>query len=154
MALPLSQDLRARIVRAVAEGSSIRRAAARFDVSPSSAIKLMQRVRATGSTAPAKIGGYRRPLLDGHEGLLRELTGTKPGITLVEIKRELAQRGIEAGGRELFRQIEAGHISTIWNTLRRLVQLSVPGFEFPRALPPSVRFVGALPIVPDQAPEV
>jgi transposase len=109
MALPLSQDLRARIVRAVAEGSSIRRAAARFDVSPSSAIKLMQRVRATGSTATAKIGGYRRLLLDGHEGLLRELTSAKRGITLVEIKRALAERGIEAG-----------HISTIWNTLRRL----------------------------------
>jgi transposase len=40
MALPLSQDLRARIVHAVSEGSSIRQAAARFDVSPSSAIKL------------------------------------------------------------------------------------------------------------------
>jgi UDP:flavonoid glycosyltransferase YjiC (YdhE family) len=32
------------------------------------------------------------------------------------------------------------------------LQPSVPGFEFPRALSPSVRFVGALPIVPDQAP--
>jgi transposase len=109
MALPLSQDLRTRIVRSVAEGSSIRQAAARFDVSPSSAIKLMQRLRRTGSTAPAKIGGYRRPLLAGHEALLRELTSTKPGITLVEIKGALAERGIEAG-----------HISTISTTLRRL----------------------------------
>lgn len=109
MALPLSQDLRGRIVRAVSEGSSIRQAAARFDVSPSSAIKLMQRVRATGSMAPAKIGGYRRPLLDGHEGLLQELTTAKPGITLVEIKEALAARGIDGG-----------HISTIWSTLRRL----------------------------------
>jgi transposase len=109
MALPLSQDLRARIVRAVAEGSSIRQAAARFDVSPSSAIKLMQRFRETGSTAPGKIGGYRRPLLEGYEAVLRELTMTKPGITLVEIKAALAGRGIEGG-----------HISTIWSTLRRL----------------------------------
>jgi transposase len=109
MALPLSQDLRDRIVRAVAEGSSIRQAAARFDVSASSAVKLLQRVRATGSTAPAKIGGYRRPLLDGHEALLRELTSGKPGITLVEIKAALAERGIDGG-----------HISTIWHTLRRL----------------------------------
>ena len=108
MALPLSQDLRARIVRAVAEGSSIRQAA-RFEVSPSSAIKLMSRVRTTGSTAPAKIGGYRRPLLDGHKALLRELTSAKPGITLLEIKGALAERGIKAG-----------HISNIWTTLRRL----------------------------------
>ncbi len=109
MTAPLSQDLRERIVRAVESGSSIRQAAVRFEVSPSAAIKLMQRVRVTGSTAPAKIGGYRRPLLEGHEGLLRELTASKPGITLVEIKSALAERGIEAG-----------HISTIWSTLRRL----------------------------------
>jgi UDP:flavonoid glycosyltransferase YjiC (YdhE family) len=32
------------------------------------------------------------------------------------------------------------------------LQLSVPSFEFPRVLPPSVRFIGALPIVPNQAP--
>src|SRR5215213_231774 len=109
MALPLSQDLRARIVRAVAEGSSMRQAAARFDVSPSSAIKLMQRVRATGSTAAAKIGGYRRPLLDGHEALLRELTAPSPGSPWSRSSGRLAERGIEAG-----------HISTIWTTLRRL----------------------------------
>jgi len=54
MALPLSADLRARIVRAVGEGSSIRQAAVRFAVSLSAAIKLMQRVRTTGRTEPAR----------------------------------------------------------------------------------------------------
>ncbi len=57
MAYLLSQDLRGSIVRAVAQGSSIRQAAPRFDVNPATAIRLMQRVRATGSTAPGKIGG-------------------------------------------------------------------------------------------------
>jgi transposase-like protein len=69
MAAPLSQDLRRRIVQTVAQGSSIRQAAARFEVSPSAAIKLMRRVRATGSTAPARIGGYRRPVLGPHAAL-------------------------------------------------------------------------------------
>ena len=32
------------------------------------------------------------------------------------------------------------------------LQLTAPGFEYPFAYPPTVRFVGALPIVPDQAP--
>jgi UDP:flavonoid glycosyltransferase YjiC (YdhE family) len=32
------------------------------------------------------------------------------------------------------------------------LQLSVPGFEFPRAMPSSVNFIGALPIIPGQAP--
>jgi transposase len=84
MAAPLSQDLRKRLVRAVEEGSSARAAAARFDVSASAAIKLVRRVRETGSTAPAKIGGYRKPLLAGYEDLLRALISAKPGITLAE----------------------------------------------------------------------
>ncbi|KAA0690242.1 glycosyltransferase [Neorhizobium sp. P12A] len=32
------------------------------------------------------------------------------------------------------------------------MQLSVPGFEYPREIPPSVNFVGALPFIPNQAP--
>ena len=32
------------------------------------------------------------------------------------------------------------------------VQLSVPSFEFPRPMPSSVNFIGALPIIPNQAP--
>jgi UDP:flavonoid glycosyltransferase YjiC (YdhE family) len=32
------------------------------------------------------------------------------------------------------------------------MQLTVPSFEFPRDIPPSVHFIGALPIIPNQAP--
>jgi UDP:flavonoid glycosyltransferase YjiC (YdhE family) len=32
------------------------------------------------------------------------------------------------------------------------MQLTVPSFEFPRDIPPSVHFIGALPIIPHQAP--
>jgi MGT family glycosyltransferase len=32
------------------------------------------------------------------------------------------------------------------------LQLSVPSFEFPRAMPSHVNFIGALPMIPDQAP--
>ena len=108
MTAPLSADLRARLVRAVEGGSPARAAARRFEVSPSAAIKLMRRVRATGSTAPAKVGGYRRPLLAGHEDLLRQLTAAKPGITLAELRAALAGRGIVVGS-----------LATIWSTLRR-----------------------------------
>jgi transposase len=109
MTAPLSQDLRQRLVRAVEEGSSARAAAARFEVSASAAIRLVRRVRETGSTEPARIGGYRKPLLAGHEGLLRELTSTRKGITLVEIRDALVERGIAPGS-----------LTTIWSTLRRL----------------------------------
>ena len=109
MTAPLSQDLRERLVRAVEEGCSARGAAGRFAVSASAAIKLVRRVRATGSTKPAKIGGYRQPLLAGHEELLRELTTTRKGITLAEIRDALVERGIAPGS-----------LTTIWSTLRRL----------------------------------
>ena len=61
MPAPISMHLRLRIVRAVERGSSIRAAARCFAVSPSTAIKLMQRVRATGSAAPARYGRASPP---------------------------------------------------------------------------------------------
>ena len=109
MSAPLSADLRRRLVRAVEAGSSAREAARRFEVSASAAIKLVRRVRETGSVAPARTGGYRKPLLDGYDDLLRELTAAKPGITLAEIQAALTERGIRAGS-----------LTTIWATLRRL----------------------------------
>jgi putative transposase len=109
MTAPLSADLRRRLVRAAEEGSSARAAAARFAVSASAVIKLVRRVRETGSTEPGKIGGYRKPLLAGHEDLLRELITTHKGITLAEIREALIARGIAPGS-----------LTTIWSTLRRL----------------------------------
>ncbi len=77
MTAPLSQDLRARLVAAVKAGSSRRQAALRFAVSPSAVIKLVQRVHQTGTLAPARIGGYRRPLLEAHEAA--RAAGCNPG---------------------------------------------------------------------------
>ena len=109
MTAPLSQDLRERLVRAVEEGASAREAAARFAVSASAAIKLVRRVRQTGSTAPAKIGGYRKPLLAGQEEFLRELTAQRKGITLAEIRAALTERGVAPVS-----------LMTIWTMLKRL----------------------------------
>ncbi len=94
MTAPLSQDLRERIARSVGKGSSARAAAARFEVSPSAAVKLMQRLRQTGSTAPAKIGGHRRPILEPHAATLRATATSKPGITLKEMRDALHARDI------------------------------------------------------------
>jgi transposase-like protein len=98
MTAPLSQDLRRRIARAVADGSSVRQAAARYEVSPSAVVKLMQRVRKTGSLAPDRNGGHRRPVLELHEDLLRSLVAAKSGITLAEIHAKLKATR-DRGGR-------------------------------------------------------
>jgi transposase len=109
MPAPMSMDLRARIVAAVAGGSSIRQAARRFAVSPSAAIKLMQRVRATGSPAPARYGGHRRPLLQPYEADLKRVVEATPDLTLAELQAEVERRfGVAAG------------LSTLHKTLRRL----------------------------------
>jgi putative transposase len=109
MTAPLSQDLRRRIVRAVEAGRSARQAAERFEVSPSAAIKLMRRVRETGSPAPGQIGGHRRPMLEPHADLIRALVAGRPRITLAELQVALRERGI---------QVKA--LSTIALMLRRL----------------------------------
>ena len=109
MPAPLSQDLRERIRRAIEAGASRREASRRFEVSPSAAIKLMQRVRQSGSTAPAKIGGHRRPILEAHAALIRALVKDQPRITLAEIQAALRERGIVVRA-----------LSTISDMLRRL----------------------------------
>ena len=109
MPAPLSIDLRRRIVEAVADGSSIRAAARRFAVSPSAAIKLMQRVRATGSTAPARFGGYRRPDLEPHRAELERLVAAQADLTLAELQDRLQRRcGVVVA------------LSTLHGTLHRL----------------------------------
>jgi putative transposase len=109
MPAPMSMDLRERIVRAVERGSSRRAAARRFAVSPAAAIKLLQRVRATGSAAPARLGGHRPRVLGPHEADLRRLVEATPDLTLAELQAELARRwGVRAG------------LSTIHNALRRI----------------------------------
>ena len=67
----------------------------RFEVSPSAVIKLMRRVRQSASTAPAQIGGHRRPMLEAHADLIRALVAGKSRITLAELQAALGERGIE-----------------------------------------------------------
>ncbi|WP_232480924.1 IS630 family transposase [Roseomonas sp. KE2513] len=118
MTAPLSQDLRKRLVWAVEEGASAREAAARFAVSASAAIKLVRRVRQTGSTAPAKIGGYRKPLLAGHEEFLQELTASRKGITLAEIRAALIERGVAPVSLMTIWSMLSGSSTRIKKTLR------------------------------------
>ena len=109
MPAPLSPDLRRRVVRAVEQGSSIRQAARRFEVSPSAAINLLRRLRTTGRIEPERVGGHRRPALAAHVDLIRALVEAQPRITLAELQTRLSQRGAPRVSP-----------STLWTTLRRL----------------------------------
>lgn len=96
MTRPLSNDLRERVVAAVGTGETCRSVAARFGVAVSTVVKWSQRHRTTGSVAPGKIGGHRKPLLGPHRAFILERIEQEPHLTLHRLKDELAaSRGVK-----------------------------------------------------------
>lgn len=112
MSRAYSEDLRVRLVRYVEGGASRRAAAQLFGVSPSTAVKWMQRWRRTKSVAPSAVRGHRRAVLERHSVWLQELIRKQPDITLAEIQAKLTRRGVRAS------------LSTIWSFYDRY------GFSF------------------------
>ena len=95
MTRPLLNDLRVRVVGAVLAGESCRPVADRFGVAVSSVVKWSQRFRATGSVAPGKVGGHRKPVLEPHRAFILERIAQMPHLTLHGLKAELAARGVK-----------------------------------------------------------
>ena len=97
MPQPLSMDLRERIADAVHNGLSRNAAAKKFAVAPSSAIKLMQALKKTGSLEPKQMGGHCKAILEPHEETLRALVAGTPDATLAELGAALARKRIKVG---------------------------------------------------------
>lgn len=110
MPKPYSQDLRERVVGAVAGGQSRHAAAAQFKVSVSSAVRWMQRWQASGEVAAKPTGGSSSPLQQ-HEGELRALVAEQPDLTLDEYCAVLRQRGIATSRVSLHRFFERHEFS-------------------------------------------
>ena len=94
MARPLSNDLRERVVARHEAGESIRAVAEVFGLAPSTVSKWAQRRRETGSVAPAKFGGHRRPVLEPHRSWIEARFAQTPELTLEGLRSALAARGI------------------------------------------------------------
>ena len=107
MTAPLSNDLRERVVSAMAAGESCRSVAARFGVAVSSAVRWSQRYRASGSVAPGKMGGHRKRVLEPHRAFIVERIHQMPHLSLHRLKDELAERGVKVSH------------DTVWQFLRR-----------------------------------
>ncbi len=107
MAKPLSNDIRERIVRAVEAGMSRNAAAQKYDVCPSTAIKIVGLWQATGSWEPKKFGGHKKHKLAPHEAQVKKLIEEKPDLTLKEIKAALAAKKIKVGVTAIFRFLES-----------------------------------------------
>jgi transposase len=100
-----SDDLRERVVEAVAAGLSRRAAAARFSVGVSSAIRWASRAASEGSPAPRKQG---RPAgkgpLSSHLDYLVTAVEARPDLTMFELAaRLLEERGVKAAEWSLSR---------------------------------------------------
>jgi transposase len=103
MGKPYSLDLRARIIGFIEGGGSRRGAADHFGVSPSCAIKLMDRFRRTGSASPDRRGGSVGKLA-AHKDFLLGRVKEKPDITMPELAEALkAEADTEAAPASLSR---------------------------------------------------
>jgi transposase len=109
MGVPLSEDLRIRVIRAVEDGESRRRAAARFGVSVSSAIRWLRDWREMGRTAPQPQGGDRRSdRIEAHADFLLAKVAATVDVTLAELRDVLRrERGVGVA------------ISTLWRFFER-----------------------------------
>ncbi len=90
-------DLRMRVIHAIDQGLSTRKAAARFKVSVAVAGEWYRRWRDHGETGPRRQGQPPGSKLDAHEDFILELVVEAPDIALYEIAERLVDdRGVSA----------------------------------------------------------
>lgn len=118
MPKPYSQDLRERVIAAVAGGRSRHAAAQHFKVSVSSAIRWMQRWQATGVVAAKPTGGSTSPL-EEHEAELLALVEAQPDLTLDEFCAVLRERKITTSRVSLHRFFARHDLSFKKNSARQ-----------------------------------
>ena len=120
MGAPHSDDLRERVVAAVAEGSSRRAAASRFAVSAASAIRWVSLSSSTGSVKPRRRAGPSRSVLETHADWLLALVAKEPGLTLEQTEQRLAEElGVQTSERSIRRFYKRHKITFKKNAARR-----------------------------------
>ena len=102
MPKPYSDDLRERVIEAVEAGASRREAAESFNLSPSSAVKWLQRWRDSGSAKAKASGGSTSPL-EKHAEWLLAAVAEQPDLTLDEIVAAMRKRSIPGSRTAVWR---------------------------------------------------
>ncbi len=92
MSRSYSTDLRVRVIKSISGGLTRRKAAARFGVGVSTAVKWYQRYRDTGEIAARKQGQPGGSKLDAHEAFILALVRERADISLAEIAARLAEK--------------------------------------------------------------
>jgi transposase len=81
--------------------------AARYEVSVSFVVKLMQRWRERGTLTPEPMGGRKPQRLAGHAERVRALVAADPDLTIDGLRRRLADEGVTVGGSVVGRTLLA-----------------------------------------------
>ena len=128
MTKALSIDLSERVVAVIDGGLSRRQAAARFEVSVSSAIRWHALARRTGDATPRRQGGDRRSgRIEAHADVILSAVSKQPDITLAELRELPTGHGVSVG------------IATVWRFFarRKITLKKSPGMQRSRIVPTS-----------------
>lgn len=107
MSRAYSEDLRDRVLDAVASGSSARGAAARFGIGVATAVRWVRRWRESGERRAQRQGYPKRSVLDLHEAFLLGLVDEQSDITLDEMCARLREeRGVSVARVTVWRFFE------------------------------------------------
>lgn len=120
MTRALSMDIRKRAMARLAAGQSARAVADALDVAVSSVVKWSQRLRATGSCAPARMGGNNPPVLkEKDRAFIRQRLAGEAHVTLRGLQAELAARGTKASYGAIWNFVHGEGLTFKKNSYRR-----------------------------------
>ena len=91
-----SQDLRDRVLRALARGEGPSAIARRFEVSRFYVYQVRDREQETGVRSSFQIGGHRRSRVEEAESALRGWIAAEPGLTLPSCKNGWRSRELRS----------------------------------------------------------
>lgn len=103
---PYSQNLRDRVLRALARGDGVMATAQRFEVSVRWADEVKRRLRVHGERESRPVGGYRRSRLAGLEPQLRARIKAEADLTLARLCERLADQGVTIRPSALWHQLD------------------------------------------------
>lgn len=114
-----SQDLRERVLGALARGEGPSAIARRYEVSRFYVYQVRDRERETGVRTSFQIGGHRRSRLEEAESTLRAWIAATPGLTLAELQERLESKGISTKIGALWHQLNKWNLTFKKNAARQ-----------------------------------
>ena len=114
-----SQDLRDRVLGALARGEGPSAIARRFEVSRFYVYQVRDREQQTGVRSSFQIGGHRRSRVEEVEPVLRSWIASEPGLTLEQLRERLALQGVAIKVGALWHQLNKWNLTFKKNAARQ-----------------------------------